>query len=156
MLALDKKTGKKEWQSKDITDKAHYSSCITFEHGGKTQIAQLTADHVFGLDAENGDLLWQHEWDGKTAVIPTPIYKDGHVYVAQPPLFRVKSKKNVRYVQTEEEMKTQLLDRGLEGAAFDAGDDRLIEGDDMERLCNVLASMEEALIDTLRDGLART
>lgn len=82
VLALDKKTGKKKWQSKDITDKADYSSCITFEFGGKTQIAQLTAKHVFGLDAENGDLLWQHDWDGRTAVIPTPVYKDGHVYIA--------------------------------------------------------------------------
>ena len=30
----------------------------------------------------------------------------GHVYVAQPPLFRVKAKKETYYVQTEEEMKT--------------------------------------------------
>ncbi len=36
----------------------------------------------------------------------------GYVYVAQPPLFRVKSKKDVYYVQTEEEMKTQLLENG--------------------------------------------
>ena len=37
----------------------------------------------------------------------------GHVYVAQPPLFRVRNKKQVYYVQTEEEMKQQLLDQGL-------------------------------------------
>ncbi len=42
------------------------------------------------------------------------LVSKGHVYVAQPPLFRVKSKKNTYYVQTEEEMKTQLFEHGLE------------------------------------------
>ena len=37
----------------------------------------------------------------------------GHVYVAQPPLFRVVKGKKTRYVQTEEEMKAELLDLGL-------------------------------------------
>ncbi len=41
------------------------------------------------------------------------LVAEGHVYVAQPPLFRVRSKKSVYYVQTEDEMKTQLLDQGL-------------------------------------------
>ncbi len=45
----------------------------------------------------------------------------GHVYVAQPPLFRVKSKKLTYYVQTEEEMKTQLLEQGLGEGVFDPG-----------------------------------
>ncbi len=45
----------------------------------------------------------------------------GHVYVAQPPLFRVVSKKNTYYVQTEEEMRAQLLDVGLSNSALDAG-----------------------------------
>ena len=41
------------------------------------------------------------------------LVAEGHVYVAQPPLFRVRSKKLTYYVQTEDEMKTQLLDQGL-------------------------------------------
>jgi outer membrane protein assembly factor BamB len=36
---------------------------------------------LFGLDPETGKLLWKTDWPGKTAVIPTPIYKDGYVYV---------------------------------------------------------------------------
>src|SRR5690606_10500103 len=43
----------------------------------------------------------------------------GHVYVAQPPLFRVKTKRQTYYVQTEEEMKAQLLENGLADAEFD-------------------------------------
>ncbi len=37
---------------------------------------------VVGLDAESGAVLWVTDFPGKTAVIPTPIFKDGHVYVA--------------------------------------------------------------------------
>ena len=36
------------------------------------------------------------------------LVSKGFVYVAQPPLFRVKNKKDTYYVQTEEEMKSQL------------------------------------------------
>ena len=42
----------------------------------------------------------------------------GHVYVAQPPLFRVRNKSNTYYVQTEEEMRNQLLELGLADAVF--------------------------------------
>jgi DNA gyrase subunit B len=39
------------------------------------------------------------------------LVSQGHVYVAQPPLFRVRGKKETYYVQSEEEMKTQLLEK---------------------------------------------
>ncbi|HEV2968524.1 MAG TPA: toprim domain-containing protein, partial [Pirellulales bacterium] len=77
----------------------------------------------------------------------------GHVYVAQPPLFRVKSKKTTYYVQTEEEMKTQLLEQGLGEGIFDPGDGRKIQGADMEKLCRALAALEDALIALERRGI---
>jgi DNA gyrase subunit B len=49
------------------------------------------------------------------------LIQGGHLYVAQPPLFRVKTKKDTYYVQTEEEMKSQLLDNGLGECTFRAG-----------------------------------
>jgi len=78
----------------------------------------------------------------------------GHVYVAQPPLFRVRHGQETYYVQTEEEMKAQLLERGLNGAAFDPRDGRIIEGEQMERLCLALASIEDALIALERRGIS--
>ena len=54
------------------------------------------------------------------------LVSKGHVYVAQPPLFRVRQKKETYYVQTEEEMKTQLLENGLGDSVFDPGDGRQI------------------------------
>lgn len=82
------------------------------------------------------------------------LVADGHVYVAQPPLFRVRSRKDVYYVQTEEEMKSQLLEKGLSDAAFDDGQGRLIEGDSMQRLCQCLANMEDALLALERRGIS--
>jgi DNA gyrase subunit B len=77
----------------------------------------------------------------------------GHVFVAQPPLFRVKQKKNTYYVQTEEEMKAQLLDNGLKDSVFEPGNGRKISGEEMTRLCRTLAAMEDALVALERRGI---
>ena len=74
--------------------------------------------------------------------------------MAQPPLFRVRHKKDVYYVQTEEEMKAQLLDAGLTDAAFEPGDGRTIKGKEMERLCRTLAALEESLLALERRGIS--
>ncbi len=78
----------------------------------------------------------------------------GHVYIAQPPLFRVKAKKKTYYVQTDEEMKTQLLDRGLEDSAFDRGNGEVISGETMTNLCTTLAGMEDAMLALERRGIS--
>lgn len=78
----------------------------------------------------------------------------GHVYVAQPPLFRVKNKKKTYYVQTEEEMKRQLLDLGLGDSVFDAGDGRTVEGENMAKMVRSLAAMEESIIALERRGIS--
>ena len=74
------KTGEKLWQSTEITVNAHYSSILPVDHFGKRQYIQLTESKVFGIDGD-GKLLWQQDFPGRVAVIPTPIYKDGSVYV---------------------------------------------------------------------------
>jgi DNA gyrase subunit B len=81
------------------------------------------------------------------------LIEAGHVYVAQPPLFRVRNKKQVYYVQTEEEMRSQLLDRGLADTSFDGGDGNVVEGEQMRRLCTTLASMEDAILALERRGI---
>lgn len=78
----------------------------------------------------------------------------GHVYLAQPPLFRVRTKKQTYYVQSEEAMKAQLLERGLEGVVLETENGRRIQGDEMTALCHTLAAMEEALIAFERRGIS--
>ena len=77
----------------------------------------------------------------------------GHVYVAQPPLFRVKDKKQTYYVQSDEEMKQQLLERGLTGTVFE-GEGIRIEGEQIRELCFTLGSMEEAILALERRGVS--
>lgn len=81
LVALNKKTGTLIWQSKDWTDDAHYSSIIIAEIGGVRQYVQLTDKSVAGVAPKDGKVLWRAARKGATAVIPTPIYADGHVYV---------------------------------------------------------------------------
>ena len=82
------------------------------------------------------------------------LVREGHVYVAQPPLFRVRRRKETYYVQTEEEMKEQLLEAGLNDAVFEPGDGRRIEGPEMSRLCRTLAALEESLLALERRGIS--
>jgi DNA gyrase subunit B len=81
------------------------------------------------------------------------LVRGGYVYVAQPPLFRVQSKNSTYYVQTEEEMKSQLLDMGLADTVFDPGNGHTVEGEAMARLCRTLAALEDALLALERRGI---
>ena len=82
------------------------------------------------------------------------LVAQGHVYVAQPPLFRVRKGKQAHYVQTEDEMKTELLDLGLGESVFDAGNGDLIDGERMEKLCRTLAALEDAVVALERRGIS--
>lgn len=82
VLALNKETGQPKWQSKDWTDSAEYASLIETSIGGVNQYVQLTGKSVAGLNPSNGAVLWKAARRGSTAVIPTPICRDGSVYVS--------------------------------------------------------------------------
>jgi outer membrane protein assembly factor BamB len=81
MVALNKNTGEKIWQSKELLDSAAYSSPLVAEIGGVRQYIQLTAGYVVGVAANDGKLLWRTEVPGASAmraaaIIPTPIFFD--------------------------------------------------------------------------------
>jgi len=82
------------------------------------------------------------------------LVSKGHIYVAQPPLFRVIDKKKTYYVQTDEQMKAQLLELGLGDSVLDAGDGRMIEGEQMAHLARTFAAMEESLVAIERRGIS--
>ena len=94
------------------------------------------------------------------------LIQSGHVYVAKPPLYKVvrakaKGKDRPRYVQTDEEMKRELLALGLSGVSLDPQDGRRIEGEQMKKLCQTLQKLEEYIKAlekrgySLRDHVAR-
>jgi DNA gyrase subunit B len=47
------------------------------------------------------------------------LVEEGKIFVARPPLFKVTQKKQVRYVQTNEEMSKELMERGLASTKLD-------------------------------------
>jgi outer membrane protein assembly factor BamB len=81
MAALKKSSGEVAWRSTDLTDAAQYSSPILVQHAGKPQVIQLVEKRFFGVDPSNGKVLWKQDFPGRVAVIPTPIYRDGQVYI---------------------------------------------------------------------------
>jgi len=81
IAALDADSGRTIWRTKSFTDGAQYSSPISIIHQGKKQYVQLVMKNIVGIDPGNGSVLWKSTWPGKVAVIPTPIFSNGHVYV---------------------------------------------------------------------------
>jgi outer membrane protein assembly factor BamB len=81
VLALTKETGEVVWQSKDLTDPAEYQSLVPVEIGGIRQYLAFTGKSLAGIAAADGKVLWRADRPGKVAVIPTPVYKDGIVFV---------------------------------------------------------------------------
>ena len=82
VVALQKETGAPVWSSSDFKDAAQYTSLIRAEIDGVAQYIVMTSAHVAGISAKDGKTLWSARCKGETAVIPTPIYRDGFVYVA--------------------------------------------------------------------------
>ncbi|MHB1426024.1 MAG: DNA gyrase subunit B [Gemmataceae bacterium] len=97
---------------------------------------------------------------------------DGHIYVARPPLFKVTQKKQVRFVQTAEEMQRELIERGLKEARLNvlpqvaeslrdsegsggasAPQPRVLQGQELTALLQVLNRLEGALQTLERRGL---
>jgi outer membrane protein assembly factor BamB len=81
LLALNKRTGAKTWQSYQWTDPAEYASVMPAQIDGKRQYVQLTGESVGGVAADTGKLLWRAPRRGSTAIIPTPIVRDDLVFV---------------------------------------------------------------------------
>jgi outer membrane protein assembly factor BamB len=81
VLALDKTTGKKIWQSADLKDAAAYASLVVAEVGGVRQYVTQTESASVGVRASDGKLLWQvEELHRAVAVIPTPVVHDGNAF----------------------------------------------------------------------------
>jgi outer membrane protein assembly factor BamB len=81
VAAFDKSTGKMIWQSSDWTEGAQYASIVKAQINGEQQYVQLTMESFAGLDPKTGKVLWKVPFPGRTAVIPTPIVHDNHVFV---------------------------------------------------------------------------
>jgi len=77
------------------------------------------------------------------------LLEKGHIYVAQPPLYRVKSGKDERYLKDEHELKQHQLRRALNGAALvPAAGATPLAGEALERIASGYLTTE-AVIERL-------
>lgn len=82
------------------------------------------------------------------------IIENGHIYIAQPPLYKMKRGKEEQYVQTEEQMNNMLLNFGLQGASLKkSGTKGAIEGKDLRELMDLVQAMEDLERSLARKGI---
>jgi DNA gyrase subunit B len=90
------------------------------------------------------------------------LVEDGHIYVARPPLYKVAQRKNIRYVQTTEEINSELMQRGLAGTkltvlppeATQNVAPTTLQDERLGRLVQVLGELEHSLQILERRGLS--
>jgi len=81
IVALDKSSGKTAWTSRELSDRAGYSSCIVADVQGVRTIMALTAQAGVGVRASDGKLMWRYERvANRTANIATPVFHDNKVF----------------------------------------------------------------------------
>jgi DNA gyrase subunit B len=89
------------------------------------------------------------------------LIEHGNVYVARPPLFKVTQKKEVRFVQTREEMDRELFARGMKDTTIEvqavAGREppaypKTVSSEDLARLVQILEEIEQAVLILERRG----
>jgi outer membrane protein assembly factor BamB len=89
-IALNKTTGDVIWKSASLNDKPGYVSPILISYAGRNMIINVSLGHVFGVDAANGEILWNVKHDQSSdpdlrrwdlIKCTTPLFKDGMVYI---------------------------------------------------------------------------
>jgi len=77
------------------------------------------------------------------------LVAEGHLYVAQPPLYLIRYKKEHQYVQTEAEMEGILMTNGLKDARLKrvepGAEETVLEGETLSRLIEIAKGLESGL-----------
>lgn len=80
IVAFNKVTGEPIWSSQDMP--VGYASPILINFEGKDQFVFVLAKDMIGLNAETGELLWQHELKPQGANITSPVFDGKDTFFA--------------------------------------------------------------------------
>jgi len=79
----------------------------------------------------------------------TDLVEKGHIYIAQPPLFKVKQGKDERYLKDQHELDEYLLQSALKGAELQTGKDgKVLSGEPLTEIAKQMV-LTEAVIRRL-------
>ncbi|HEX5538493.1 MAG TPA: toprim domain-containing protein, partial [Methylophilaceae bacterium] len=78
----------------------------------------------------------------------TELVERGHVYIAQPPLYKVKQGRDERYLKDQHELDEYLLQSALKNAELDAGNGKKLSGDALADIAKQMV-LTEAVIRRL-------
>jgi len=82
VMALDRMTGETIWSCPGLGELSAYCTPLLINIPARQLLVTHTANHVLGIDAATGKLLWNSEHPNEWAVHPnTPIYSDGGLFV---------------------------------------------------------------------------
>ncbi len=83
------------------------------------------------------------------------LVEQGHVYIAQPPLYKIKRGKREEYIETEGEMSQLLLELGREGLSLVRSKDKHTCTDNQfKELLNLLVEIENLAVSIERKGVS--
>jgi outer membrane protein assembly factor BamB len=90
MVALDRNTGETVWMSESLGDSTAYVSPILAEYAGRKMIIGVLSNHIYGVDASDGTILWKYRyydletplWDPWAPIINciSPLFHGNRVY----------------------------------------------------------------------------
>jgi len=81
-MALNRMTGATIWSSAALGELSAYCTPLLIKLAARELLVTHTADHVVGVDAANGKLLWSFKHPNQYSVHPnTPLYSEGKIFV---------------------------------------------------------------------------
>jgi outer membrane protein assembly factor BamB len=80
IVDLDKRSGKELWR-KERDEPTSWSTPLIVESAGKHQVIVSASGKTRNYDLSTGEVIWECSGLG-TNVIPTPLFRDGVLYVA--------------------------------------------------------------------------
>ncbi|MDD5680528.1 MAG: DNA topoisomerase (ATP-hydrolyzing) subunit B [Candidatus Omnitrophica bacterium] len=83
------------------------------------------------------------------------LLEKGHIYIAQPPLYKVKRGKREEYIETENDMDSLLLELGTEGMQLTRlKDKKMFEGKQLTNMLEVLVELDRLASAISKKGIS--
>lgn len=81
LVALNRHSGELIWATPGKGEKSAYCTPLLIEHGSRKILVTHTENHILGVNAIDGELLWSYPQTNRYQVHPnTPVYNDGELF----------------------------------------------------------------------------